>query len=150
MELVLVILLLGILSSVAVGRFADRQSYDRRAIQQHWLSVLRQARQIALSRADMGGVTLTISSASDDWLSQLDSSSGDSLNSRFARRGLSVHLGEVGSQACGLLTSGTLSLTFDGNGQLLPFEDRRLCINADPSIEICISASGHPVAGTCP
>ncbi|MGB1091865.1 MAG: pilus assembly FimT family protein [Oceanobacter sp.] len=150
-EMILVITLLGILSAFATSRFASQSDYSAREIEQHWLSVLRQARQLGLSRADQSNVTLTIRKQGGVWISEITAPEGETLSSQLDASGLTVHLGSGNNNgACSSLPSTPFSLSLDGNGQLSPFSNQRLCVTSDPVINLCISASGHVFSGFCP
>jgi MSHA pilin protein MshC len=150
-ELVMVLMIAGILSAVSVGRFADRASYDRRSIQEFWLGVLRQVQQVALARAADNQVLLWIGSSSGEWRVDIQSGSVSVPMQSLASEGLLLYQGASGRADCAgmaVITTG-FTLAYDGDGNLADRLNHAFCINTDPPLTFCVSASGYAYEGLC-
>lgn len=161
-ELIAVIVLLGILSAFAISRFPSSQSYSTTIIKNQLIASIRLAQQTALSRASVDRLAnsslqtqLQITSDSDNW--SLNITSGPvNHSSQVKRYNEKVRFGSNNVSNCSALTavsaSTPLIITFDGDGNRVPMEALRICIDMpSPSadIELCISPSGYVYEGVC-
>lgn len=150
-ELVMVLMIAGILGAVSIGHFADSASYDRRSIQEFWLGVLRQVQQLALARAADNQVQLLIGSSSAEWRVDIRSDSGVLPMQSLASDGLLLYQGTTGHADCAgmaVITTG-FALAYDGDGNLEDRINHAFCINTDPPLTFCVSASGYAYEGLC-
>lgn len=153
-ELITVIVLLGILSAFAISRFPSSQSYSTTVIKNQLIASIRLAQQTALSRAsvdDTEHTQLQVMGDSDNWY--LNISSGPvSYNAQVDRGGEQVRYGSNLTSSCSALTATPFTLTLDGDGNRIPAQALRICIDTPSSsadIELCISPSGYAYEGAC-
>jgi MSHA pilin protein MshC len=150
-ELITVIILLGILSAFAVSRFPSSQSYSTTIITNQLIASLRLAQQAALSRASVDSVNhtqLNVTGDSDYW--RLAVSSGSlTYDAQVGRENEEIRFGSNLVGSCSALPSVPLTVTFDGDGNRVPAQNLRVCIDSATDIELCISASGYVYEGSC-
>ncbi|MCY0964205.1 pilus assembly FimT family protein [Parathalassolituus penaei] len=150
-ELVMVMIIVGVLGAIGAGRFADSESYDRRAIAEFWLGSLRQAQQVAMARAADSQLTLQIRVDSSQWRLLITGGTGQTQVQSWPSDGLSLYQGSSGASGCrgmSVVTS-SLDIGLDGDGNLASGTNLALCINTDPSTNICLASSGYAYAGIC-
>ena len=149
-ELVTVIILLGILSAFAISRFPERQSYSTAIIKNQLLASARLAQQTSLSRASSAAnVTLTVSEIVGQWNLNVAGGSGINFSAEVERGSEQVRFGSNLVAACSALTAAPLTITFDGDGNQIPFQNLRVCIDSATDFELCISPSGYAYEGSC-
>lgn len=149
-ELITVIILLGILSAFAISRFPETQGYSTTIIKNQFLASARLAQQTSLSRASPNdNVTLNISENSDDWNFVIAGGSGISYSAKIERGSEKIRSGTNLTAACSALSSSPFTVSFDGDGNRIPFENLRVCIDSTIDFEICISPSGYAYEGAC-
>jgi prepilin-type N-terminal cleavage/methylation domain-containing protein len=150
-ELVMVLMIAAILGAVSIGRFADSSSYDRRSIQEFWLGVLRQVQQVALARAADNQALLWIGSSSGEWRVDIRNGSGVLPIQSLASEGLLLYQGTTGSADCAgmAVITTAFTLAYDGDGNLEDRINHAFCINTDPPLTFCVSASGYAYEGLC-
>lgn len=149
-ELVTVIILLGILSAFAMSRFPSSQGYSTTIIKNQFLASARLAQQTSLSRASSSAnVTLTVSESSDDWILVVAGGSGSSYSATIDQGSEKIRSGTNFTGACSALSSSPFTVTFDGDGNRVPFENLRVCIDSTTDLELCISPSGYTYEGMC-
>tara|TARA_R110001583_G_scaffold25237_4_gene91498 strand:- start:166 stop:657 length:492 start_codon:yes stop_codon:yes gene_type:complete len=150
-ELITVIILLGILSAFAVSRFPSSQRYSTAIITNQLIASLRLAQQTALSRASVDSVNhtqLNVTGDSDHW--RLVVSSGSlTYNAQVGRDDEEIRFGSSLTGSCSALSTAPLTVTFDGNGNQVPAQNLRVCIDSLTDIELCISSSGYAYEGNC-
>lgn len=150
-ELITVIILLGILSAFAISRFPSTQSYSTHIITHQLIASVRLAQQTALARSSVDASNhsiITISGSADFW--NLVVSDGTPIYSAQVDRGSEqVRFGTNLSAVCSSLTAAPLSITFDGDGNRLPAQSLRVCIDSVTDVELCISPSGYIYEGSC-
>jgi MSHA pilin protein MshC len=151
-ELITVIILLGILSAFAMSRFPSSQSYSTTIINNQLIASLRLAQQTALSRSSVDSINRTqlkITGDGENW--RLVVSSGSlTYDAQVGREDEKIYFGsDLGANCSGLTPATPLTVTFDGNGNRVPSENLRVCIDASTDIELCISASGYAYEGSC-
>lgn len=150
-ELVTVIILLGILSAFAISRFPSSQSYSTNIITNQFIASARLAQQTALSRSSVAvsnHTTLNVSGSAGNW--DIAVTSG-SLNyeSQVDQGSEQIRFGTDLSAACSSLSSAPLTVTFDGDGNRVPAQNLRVCIDSDVDVELCFSPSGYVYEGSC-
>tara|TARA_B100001059_G_C17654086_1_gene486014 strand:+ start:198 stop:707 length:510 start_codon:yes stop_codon:yes gene_type:complete len=149
-ELVTVIILLGILSAFAISRFPSSQGYSTIIIKNQLLASARLAQQTSLSRASStANVTLNVSEISGDWNLVVAGGSGISYSAKIDQGSEQIRSGTSLTGACSTLSSSPFTVTFDGDGNRVPFENLRVCIDSTTDFELCISPSGYAYEGAC-
>lgn len=146
-ELVMVLVLVGILSSFAASLFATRDNYDQRIVADFVVSAVRQAQQTALARSTDNVAQLQLSNSGSEWLGRISAQGGTVHSQSMDRHTFSLHGGTDMATACSSLPSLPLQIGFDGDGGLTSGQNYRLCV---PSrLEVCVSASGYAYVGSC-
>jgi MSHA pilin protein MshC len=150
-ELITVIILLGFLSAFAASRFPSSQGYSTTIISNQLIASLRLAQQTALSRSSVDSTNhtqLNVTGGIDDW--RLVVSSGSLIyDAQVGREDENIYFGSNLAVSCSALSPVPLTITFDGDGNRVPFENLRVCIDSATDIELCISASGYAYEGSC-
>lgn len=150
-ELITVIILLGILSAFAVSRFPSSQSYSTNIITNQFIASARLAQQTALSRSSVAiasHTTLNVSGSAGNW--DIAVTSGLlSYESQVDQGNEQVRFGADLSAACTSLSSAPLTITFDGDGNRVPAQNLRVCIDSVVDVELCISPSGYVYEASC-
>lgn len=160
-ELVVVLVMLGILSVSILGRFLDSDAFDAAIVRDQVVTLVRSSQQKALGRRE---VRLTLEPAVDELQVTQEALDADGdplvLDSRtISARGLNIGYA-LDTQSCtasGLTPlSAPLELRFEApgnlvsvNGSPLAAEGMRLCIDDDPALSLCISATGYAYTGNC-
>lgn len=149
----MVILLVSILASFAISRFPDSQAFSSVLLKQQLIAVTRQAQQTALSRSSVGTINLQISLNSGNWNMQVSGGGGNSYTAEFPRDNEEIYYSATNvAGACSSLTSVSTTaanLIFDGDANLSPASNFRLCIDGASVTELCISAAGFIYDGSC-
>jgi len=149
-ELITVIILLGILSAFAISRFPSSQSYSTTIIKNQFIASARLAQQTSLARSSTtSNVTLSISEVSEEWNLVIAGAGGDSNTAKVDKGNEQIRFGTNLVSACSALTASPLTLVFDGDGNRIPRQNLRVCIDSDIDYELCISPSGYAYEGTC-
>lgn len=149
-ELITVIILLGILSAFAISRFPSSQSYSTTIIKNQFIASARLAQQTSLARSSTtSNVTLSISEVSEEWNLVIAGAGGDSYTAKVDKGYEQIRFGTNLVSACSALTASPLTLVFDGDGNRIPRQNLRVCIDSDIDYELCISPSGYAYEGTC-
>lgn len=147
-ELIMVLVILGIISTFAASRFADRQSYSGRAIVNQLLATARLAQQTAFAQSSASNVQLQVNRSGDQWNFQVRG--GDGLNILLDAGNEQIRFGTNLSTACSALSNASLTLSFNGQGSLVSGQNTRICVVDDNrSREICISSAGYAYEGNC-
>jgi MSHA pilin protein MshC len=152
-ELITVIILLGILSAFAISRFPSAQGYSATIIKNQLIASARLAQQTALSRASAGAnVVLNVSVIAGQW-NLVVSGGGISYSSQIDRGDEQIRFGTDLVSACSALAVAPLAVSFDGDGNQIPSQNLRICIDSASAsfsdYEICISPSGYAYEGSC-
>lgn len=133
-ELTLVLVLVGIISSLSIGLFANTDRYTASAARDQFVSSANLATKLAQSRSGSGeSTTLTIDQTPDEW--RFTVSPGNSERTAARRNAI---------------LSNTNSLTYSGRGQLLSGENQAYVFVGGASYSACVLASGFAFAGECP
>lgn len=171
-ELVIVILIIGVISTVAMSRLLDGDTYNASVVRDQVISLARSGHHRALGRTDVAlilrpnGDNLEVTTAEDfvdaNDYAVLQTSSIDA-------RSVTVS-GDVNISASCASTPGTnllsnaapMVIQYDELGDLYqggvtsavgyPFAAStaiRLCVNNDPIVSICFSPAGFAFAGDC-
>ncbi|MEH6448590.1 MAG: GspH/FimT family pseudopilin [Oleispira sp.] len=149
-ELITVIILLGILSAFAISRFPSTQSYSTTIIKNQFIASTRLAQQTSLSRSSpIGNVTLNVSVIGGEWSLVVSGAGGASYTALVDRGSEQFRFGTNLTAACSALTAAPLMISFDGDGNRIPKQNLRVCIDSDIDYELCISPSGYAYEGTC-
>ncbi len=165
-ELVIVIVLVGILSAVAISRLLRSDTYNPLIVRDQIISMGRLGQQMAIGRSD---VVLTIQPAGNQIEIRVSDSNGTIQNALVD--GASVALsGEVNQLASCGVTAGTHSIT-NATPYVLEYNElgdlrrggvtgspgfpvavstgTRVCVNNNPVMSVCFSAAGYAYAGDC-
>jgi MSHA pilin protein MshC len=150
-ELITVIILLGILSAFAVSRFPSSQSYSTNIITNQFIASARLAQQTSLSRSSVDSsnyTTLNVSGSAGNW--NLVVTSGlATYNAQVDQGSEQIRFGTDLSSTCASLAAVPLTLTFDGDGNRVPAQNLRVCIDSAVDVELCISPSGYVYEDSC-
>lgn len=150
-ELITVIILLGILSAFAISRFPSSQSYSTRIISNQLIASARLGQQTALARASVNAANhtvLNVNPNANTWTLAV-TAGGTNYTAEVKRGAEQVRFGNDLSAACASLTAAPLSITFDGDGNRVPAQNLRICIDSVTDVELCISPSGYIYEGSC-
>ncbi|PIE44077.1 MAG: hypothetical protein CSA50_02095 [Gammaproteobacteria bacterium] len=157
-ELIAVIIILGILSRVPIGLFATTDSVEANIVKNQLLASLRSAQQLALSRQNLtatGSVAMNMNLVSGNWVFSTtyhDATSPDAVtfdvveikNRNTTLRYSSSHF----SGGCTAMAAATsLTVEFDGNGNVKTGDRLRICIVGDQAINVCVASSGFAYEG---
>lgn len=149
-ELITVIILLGILSAFAISRFPSSQGYKTTIIKNQLIASARLAQQTSLSRSSpAANVTLNVSLIVGAWDLVVSGAGGNSYSAQIDRGSEQIRFGTNLTAACSALTTAPLIISFDGDGNRIPKQNLRVCIDSDIDYELCISPSGYAYEGTC-
>jgi len=154
-ELVAVLIVIGILGSVAIGRLADSSNFDTKLSENLLLSQARNAQLLAFTHQN---VDLYLEDAGSEIRVTTRINGQTSQSSAFLKTDLTlqVDLSASGGVAgvCGDISS-PITLGFDSKGQLVgPYSTGLyqagypICINGLTQ-SLCISPSGFPHSGSC-
>tara|TARA_R110002072_G_scaffold136124_2_gene278049 strand:- start:3216 stop:3749 length:534 start_codon:yes stop_codon:yes gene_type:complete len=165
-ELVIVIVLVGIISAVGFSRILRSDTYNAIIARDQIVSLARSAQQRAIGRSD---VAMTIQPDGDDLEIRIQDGGG-TLQTAVVSSISAVLSGDVNEQDGCSVTPGADTITnaapfvlsFDELGDLLAggvtgaagFPEAvstaaRVCINNDPAMSVCWSASGYAYVGDC-
>lgn len=144
--MVSVILLIGVLSTVALSRFPDYQAFDKKLALDTIVSLVRQTQQRAL---DGSGVALRIeSSGSNIVISRLVGGVVEATRT-FSSNEVAITAGSIGSgTSCGAI-SATMNLNFDATAEIETVDDDGFPICLDANQSLCISPGGFAHIGAC-
>ena len=145
-ELVVVIILLGILGTGSISRFASVSTFDERVSKDALASFIRQVQQDALIG---GNVNLTIETDSPNVVFKKIASGATTATRIFPANEVAITAGSVGSgTSCGSISS-TITLNFDSAGEIEAVDDDGfpICLNGQSSL--CISPAGFAHQGAC-
>ncbi len=158
-ELVIVIILISILSSLGIGLLSGTGAYDARLAADQWLTSLRLGQKLALLRQDASQLlTITATQASSEWLLSLTQGATTLNDINISRDRIALHTSTTDfvSVCTALpLASFPLALYLDGFGNHVNASrvqltaNRRFCFVASDSVELCISPSGYAYNGSC-
>lgn len=149
-ELIMVIILLGVLSVFAVSRFPSKQPFSTVIINNQLLASARLAQQTSLSRASSAAnITLTVSENSGEWNLAIASGGNTLFLTQVEQGSESIRFGTSLTGSCSSLATAPFTVTFDGDGNRIPFQNLRVCVDSDTDLELCISPSGYAYEGTC-
>jgi len=159
-ELITVLLLLGILSTVALSRLVTDSAFAPAFAADEIVAFTRLAQQTALSRQDATVRVEVVADGTDWWLRvRADPGTGtiDLREQRIARKNTAI-VAASGAVSAPLSTL-PLVLAFDGLGGLAsatigavaldPTVGVALSITGDASYSLCIESTGHASRGSC-
>jgi MSHA pilin protein MshC len=160
-EMIVVIVLIGILSVSIIGRFLGNNAFDGAIVRDQLVALVRASQQKALGRRE---VSLTLEAIGNELhvVQQAIDPDGSPLvleNRTIPARGVNIsHALDTASCASGGLTALTapLELRFEAPGNLVsvngaPFTNAgmRICIDENPALSLCVSATGYAFTGNC-
>lgn len=144
----MVLVILGIISTFAVSRFADQQTYSGRAVVNQLLASARLAQQSSLAQSSAANVEMRVTQAGGQWRFQV--TGGDGLTVALDSGAEQIRYGSNFSAACSALTNIPLTLEFNGQGSLTSGQNTRICvIENNRNRELCISSAGYAYEGSC-
>ena len=145
-ELIAVLVVVGLIASVASSRLAGGRFYDALVAKDTTLSLIKRTQQIALSEEN---ISFTIGAGrSNTIFSQIVSGAVRATRS-FPTNEVAITAGSVGSgTTCGSISS-TITLNFDSAGEIEAVDDDGfpICLNGESSL--CISPAGFAHQGEC-
>lgn len=166
MELIIVIVLLGIVGSVAFSRFTPRSSFNATGSQDAIISLAHAAQQSSLGRDN---VSFEIDSSGDDWVFSVFAGSPTVTIRSVSVPSQDVVL-ETGSAAIldtcandfNNPVENDFALTFSRKGDLVDFTNDsstqtvngafngvRICVNDTVNLSVCVSPAGYAYEGNC-
>lgn len=164
-ELVIVVVLVGIVTAVAVGRFIGSDTFNGVVLRDQIIAVGANAQQSALGRS---GLALTLQpDASSDSIVISASETGGTIESVSSPLSGITLSGDINITDSCAVTSGSsaisnaapLTLNYGQLGDLTTggvtgsvgtiSSAVRICINNDPQLSVCVSPSGFAYAGDC-
>jgi|TARA_B110001454_G_scaffold29420_1_gene28762 MSHA pilin protein MshC len=149
-ELITVIILLGILSTFAISRFPQKQGYSTAIIKNQLLASARLAQQTSLSRSSsIDNLIFNVFENSGDWNFVISDGAGTSYEAKIERGSEQIRFGTNLTAACSSLSTAPFTVIFDGDGNRIPSQNLRICIDSATDFELCISPSGYAYEGTC-
>ena len=123
-ELVVVMLLMGLLAAIAVPRMSDRTALQERGVQDQLRSLLRSARQVAVTQEREVCVLLAPGSARAVYVAAGNCSVANPLAGHGGEAALALQL----PPQLGL--GGATQVRFNPRGQLVPAADRVITLGA--------------------
>ena len=171
-ELVIVILIIGVISAVAMSRILDGDTYNASVVRDQIISLARSGHHRALGRTDVAlilrpnGNNLEVTTAEDF----VDANDFTALQTATIDARSVIVSGDVNITDSCATTPGTDQLSnaapmviqYDELGDLYqggvtsavgyPFAAStaiRLCVNNDPIVSVCFSPAGFAFAGDC-
>jgi prepilin-type N-terminal cleavage/methylation domain-containing protein len=165
-ELVIVILVIGIVSAVALTRALRSDSYNAIIARDQLVSMAQSAQQKAIGRSD---VRLVLQPVGNNVQFRIEDSTGLVESAEIASASVLARgdVNELGS--CDLVAGGALItvaapmvLNYNALGDLLNggvtgspgfpqtiSTGARVCINDDPQMSVCLSSAGYAYVGNC-
>ncbi len=147
MELILVLVLMGILSSGASALLASRADFSPALVRDQLIASLRLAQQSALSKTQGSNVSHLLMSSAGDFVFEV-SHTGYTRSVSLNGEGTTVTWSSSSlSGSCGGVT-GTLphALAFDSSGNAA---ETRYCISGAKEYRVCVSSLGFAYEGDC-
>jgi MSHA pilin protein MshC len=160
-EMVVVIVLIGILSVSIIGRFLGNDAFDAAIVRDQLVTLVRSSQQKALGRRE---VSLTLQPAGNELQVKQEAIDPEGaplvLGTRaIPARGVNISyaLDTASCTSSGLTPLvAPLELRFEAPGNLVtvngaPFtaEGMRVCIDGNPAMSLCVSATGYAYTGNC-
>jgi prepilin-type N-terminal cleavage/methylation domain-containing protein len=159
-ELIAVLVLLGILSTVAMSRLVKGSSYAPSLVTQEVVALTRLGQQLAMARQD-ASVTFELASVASSWRFRVRADDGGgAVDARVQtmERGNTAISVTNGATTVGL-ASDTLVLGFDGVGNLSgvavgttvldPSLGVEITVAGDSNRTVCVAASGYAYREAC-
>lgn len=140
-ELVMVIVLIGIISSLGVGLFASRSNFSPLLISQQITAAALLAQQRALANNDGNPVRMQVSQSVSQVTVTL-SQGGAAVTEPFE-----ADRDNVNVTANGAAVGGGFTLDFDANGRT--GSNTQFAVVGDSTHNLCISAMGFAYDGLC-
>lgn len=159
-ELIAVLLLLGILSTVAMSRMVKGSAYTPSLVVQEVVALTRFGQQLAMSRQD-ATVSLEMQQIASDWRFRVRVDSGaGAIDARVQATERSNSSITVTNGATTMtLASDPLVLTFDGLGNLSTAAVGATAMNASIGVQltvlgdsnrtVCVSSTGYAYRDSC-
>ena len=158
-EMVAVLLLLGILGTVAFSRFAGVGTYEDRVFRDTLTTSLRLAQRTALSHNTATVEWRLNNSAAQNWLYAIDIDSTQQLGETLVMNQVvsySASLSAGGNISGALALNNTLTLRYDPSGNLIWANDGTSsgALNSSMQLtangqQLCVSLTGFAYEGTC-
>ena len=145
-ELIAVLIVVGLIVSVASSRLAGGSFYDALVAKDATLLMIKRTQQIALSGEN---VSFAIVADGTNVIFSQIISGAVSTTSSFPSNEVAITAGTVGSgTSCSSITS-TITLNFDSAGEIETVDDDGfpICLNGESSL--CISPAGFAHEGAC-
>ena len=157
-ELVVVILLLGALSAVAVARFVRPSAFVPSVVTGALVQEARLAQQLATSRAD-ASVSLIVDQVGSDWRFRISNTVDGVTRTELVGADNSALQVSSGAATGAVSTASPLTVTYDGAGDLAavmigavagdPATGVAIDLAGDSSRSICIYPSGYATDDAC-
>lgn len=157
-EFVVVIILLGVLSTVTISRMVSPSAFGPGIVAQTLVAQTRTAQQRAASRND-AVITLTVDELGSDWRFQLSSDLDGILDTELVERANTTVQAQSGAANAPLGAGAALNLEFDSDGNLADVQvgaaagtatlGVELVISGDSNRNVCVYSTGYAVAEPC-
>lgn len=146
-ELIMVLVMLGILSTGARALFLARSEMAGALVQDQLILSVRLAQQNALAKSRSAGVTHTMSSLGDDYRLNIFHSSFQDIREIEGQETTVTVSTSALTGSCTAVT-GTLphTLLFDSQGRTTA---TRYCIGGSREYSVCVSGEGYAYEGAC-
>ena len=158
-ELIMVMVLISVVSSLGVGLLSGTQAYDARLVADQWLTTLRLGQKLALLRQDASQLlSFSASQGGDEWQLILAQGGSELRRMHLERHNVVLHTSMTDfASSCDSLPQAVFPLVFYLNGygdhvdasRNQVSSNVRLCFVASQAIELCISPSGYTYGGSC-
>lgn len=137
-ELVMVLILIGVLSSLGIGLFTSRSAFSPLLAAQQLASATLFAQQAAL--AGNAGSNVVVSQNADSFLFTVNPGAGDPRVFEMDREGASLSVnGE----------SPPYTASFDASGTTGTATNAQFSFSGDSTYDVCLSSLGAVYAGSC-
>lgn len=145
-ELVSVILLIGVLSTVAIGRLTKDQAFDKKLALDAIVSLVRQTQQRALGGS---GVALRVESSGTNIVISRLAGGVTEATRTFSSDEVAITAGSIGSGTSCSDISSTMTLNFDSAADIETVDEDGFPICLDANQSLCISPGGFAHIGAC-
>jgi MSHA pilin protein MshC len=158
-ELIVVIIVISILSTVGISLLSGSDQYTARLASDRWLAGLRLAQRFSLQKQSASNlVVLTVSNSASQWTMSIDQGVTNLSQFSVDKEGLLAYASTTDfSAACNSLPLLTFPfrLNFNGYGDSVSGSrvqvstNQRICFVGATTQQLCISPSGYAYEGLC-
>lgn len=159
-ELIMVMILIGVLSTLGIGLLPSPDQYNTRLAADKWLTFFRLSQRMSLIKQNTTDlVRVTIAQDANTWRALLTQGTTTLQDSDLDREGASVKISTTDfSTPCTSLANASFPQTFyfDGDGNHVTAArsaintNYRICLQGGSDVqELCLSPSGYIYSGSC-